>query len=126
MPASTADPIASSLKRTFSGVQSNGSNGGGGGGSSMGLMRGGNSSSINGNAPSSSLESRLQATSKKGLLISNVQFDAPTRYMGGGGLTSSDSSSKSRYIILNPQKQVRNSVAIIDEAKVGLVGQFLP
>ena len=104
MPASAADPIASSLKRTFSSLHNGASNGGSGG--TMGLMRGGNSSSIMGNGDhnNQSLDSRLQASSRKGLLMSNVQFDAPTRYVGG--IISSDSSTKSRYIILNPQKQV--------------------
>lgn len=74
MPASTADPISSALKQTFH-------NGG---------YRNG----------TSSLESSLQATSKKNLLAA-IQFDPPVRHVSGIG-----ANNKSKYIILNPQNQV--------------------
>ena len=70
---------------------------------------------------SPNLENGIRANAKKVLLSSqqcNVEFDAPTRYVGGIGFgqgcssaASANSNGKSRVIVLNPhqkQLQVKN------------------
>ena len=66
-------------------------------------------------ANSPNLENGLRANVKQSLLKSQqckIEFDAPTRYVGGIGLsqatkfgTNVNSNAKPRYIILNPQQK---------------------
>ena len=105
MPASTSDPIASVLQRSFSGMDS-------GGHRREGLMRGGNSASVG----STSLDLNIQASAQRSLLLSNgkssndIQFDNPVRYSSGSGLKQPLSGpSKPRMIILNPRHLEKSS-----------------
>ena len=86
-------------------------------------------SSLNSN---SSLENGIRANAKKLLLSSqqcNVEFDEPTRYVGGltnekslSNLAASSPNSKPRIIVLNPnQKQLQ--VSICDRKKI-IAGLF--
>ena len=97
MPASSPDPIAASLKRTFQNGSGN-----------VGLIRGGSSSSVASSVSSvrSSFESKIQATARKVVMIGGIQFDNPTRYVGSVMSGDRDTQPKSRFIILNPPKQV--------------------
>ena len=99
MPASTSDPISSMLQRTFGGLDHK----------REGLIRGGNSSAAVSRPFSPSVDKKLQASAKHGLVTNNmdggsINFDAPTSFK-----SDATSSLHPKIIVLNPKAAVQQS-----------------
>lgn len=106
MPASTSDPISSMLQRTFGGLDHK----------REGLIRGGNSSAAVSRPFSPSVDKKLQASAKHGLVTNNMEgssisFDAPTSFK------SDTTSLHPKVIVLNPKAAQQTNVTAKKEQK---------